>query len=344
MRLIFRYRGDSVRKTAANSSFVAALSLLAAALTGLGGCGGENEEGNASSGTQQPQPTQGAPFPNPSSRSLRELIRNLPRGPQLAPSVSLLQRGHNRFAFGLFDRGNKQIGDLKVALYVSRGLDETARGPFPARYERIEVKRPYLSKQAVNDSDAASSVYVSELPLRRAGGQMVAAVAELDDRLVASSPTQVMVSSRSTIPRVGQRAIRVHTPTTKSVAGDLSEIDTRTPPDSMHEVDLADALDRHRPVLLLFSSPGLCRSRACAYMTDVAEQVKDQYGSQVDFIHMEIYRENEVSKGLRPQVKAWHLRTDPWAFAINRRGIVVARLEGVFNVAELTAAVRKALG
>ena len=56
------------------------------------------------------------------------------QGPVLAQSVPLLAPGRNRFGFALFDRGKRQIGDLEVVLYVAKGLDETAHGPFPARY------------------------------------------------------------------------------------------------------------------------------------------------------------------------------------------------------------------
>jgi hypothetical protein len=108
-------------------------------------------------------------------------------------------------------------------------------------------------------------------------------------------------------------------------------------------VDLADALDRGRPVLLLFATPALCQSRVCGPVTDIAEEVKAEYGDRVDFIHMEIYRDNDVSKGYRPQLRAWHLRYEPFAFAIDGRGIVAERLEGAFSARELRAAVRKAL-
>jgi hypothetical protein len=267
----------------------------------------------------------------------------MPQGPVLAPSVSLLERGRNRFGFGLFDRGNKQIAGLEAALYVSRGLDEPARGPFVARFEPIEVERRYLSRQTAGDPHAARSIYVAELPLQASGGYTIVAAAELDNRLVATSPIGVMVSERSKVPGPGDRAINVHTPTKESVGGDLAKIETRIPPDTMHEVDLADALERNRPVLLLFSTPALCESRVCGPVTDVAEQVKAEYGSRMDFIHMEIYRDNELDKGPRPQFLAWHLSKEPFAFAINRRGTVVERLEGAFSVRELQVAVRKAL-
>jgi hypothetical protein len=317
--------------------------VLASVLAAFPGCGGEDKDDRAPSQSEPPTAAAAAGFPNPSSRSLRALIRNMPQGPLLAPSVELLERGRNRFGFALFDRGNRQIADLRVALYVSQGLDEPARGPFPARFEPIEVKRRFLSRQASADPHAARSVYVAELPLWESVGYSIVAVAELDNRLVATSPVQVTVSDNSEVPGVGDPAIRVHTPTRASVGGDIQRIETRIPPDSMHEVDLADALDRHHPVLLLFSTPALCESRVCAPVTDVAEQVKSEYSDRMDFIHMEIYEDNEVKQGPRPQFRAWHLASEPFAFAINRRGRVVERLQGAFSARELRTAVRKAL-
>ena len=58
-------------------------------------------------------------------------------------------------------------------------------------------------------------------------------------------------------------------------------------------------------MILLFATPALCKSRVCGPVTDVAEEVKAEYGDRADFIHMEIYKDNDPNKGLRPQVRAW---------------------------------------
>jgi hypothetical protein len=81
----------------------------------------------------------------------------------------------------------------------------------------------------------------------------------------------------------------------------------------------------------------------CGPVTDVAVQLQHQFGNRVTFIHEEVYVDNQPSKGLRPQLTAFHLRTEPWLFVINRRGIIVARLEGAFGTAELTKALNAAL-
>lgn len=311
-----------------------------AAATGCGGGGGDDDP--QSSGGSQGGLAAVANFPRPSNRSFRGLLQNMLQGPELAPSVTLLSPGQNRFGFALFDRGRRQIGDLEVALYIAKGFDETAHGPYPARYEPIDVKPQFVSKTTSRDADTAHSVYVSTLAFSGEGSYLVSAVTKLDRKLIATSPAQVRVRSSSPVPGVGDKAIWTHTPTVASVGGDVKRIDTRIPPDDMHNVDLVDALKRHRPVVLLFATPALCKSRVCGPVADVTEQVKSEYGDRVDFIHMEVYNDN-ASKSLRPQFQAWGLKRDPVLFAINRRGVVVSRIEGAFSAPELKAAVRKAL-
>jgi hypothetical protein len=109
----------------------------------------------------------------------------------------------------------------------------------------------------------------------------------------------------------------------------------------MHDDNLAEVLGK-RPVLLLFATPALCQSRVCGPVVDIAEQVKATHKGDTAFIHMEIYTDNELEKGFRPQVAAYKLPTEPWAFAIDRNGKVAARLEGAYSEHELSEAVKAA--
>ena len=314
---------------------------LAVAALAAAGCGNDSRDASGTSDDQAIRGSSEVPFPIPSNRSMRRIVEKLHQGPELAPAAGILEPGDNRFPFALFDRGNIQIGDLDVRLYVSRGLDETARGPYVARYRTIEVKPQYRSQNSVEDPDSARSIYVAKTPFPGPGSYVVAAVARLNGRLVAGI-TEVMVGD-SDVPGPGDRAIRVHTPTVASVGGDVDKIETRVPPDTMHEVDLADALDRNRPVVLLFATPALCESRICGPVADVTEQVKSEFDGDADFIHMEIYNDNDLKKGPRPQFKAWHLDKEPVLFTIDRAGRVVDRIQGAFSVDELRASVRRAI-
>ncbi len=140
---------------------------------------------------------------------------------------------------------------------------------------------------------------------------------------------------------MGEKAIAVHTPTLASVGGDASRIHTRVPPaPALLRHDLADVLGR-RPVVLAFATPRLCQSRLCAPVVDVQEQVAAETGKRAAFIHVEVYRDNDVSKGFLPQLLRWRLPTEPWTFVIDRAGIVRERFEGALSVAELRRAVAR---
>ena len=141
------------------------------------------------------------------------------------------------------------------------------------------------------------------------------------------------------IPDVGEKAPVIHTPTASDVGGDMAKIDTRVPPDQMHKVDFADAVGK-KPIVLVFATPALCQTRVCGPVVDVAQQVADGYGDEADFIHMEVYNDNEISKGPRPQLRAYNLESEPWTFLIDRNGIVRDRLEGAYGVSELEAAMK----
>lgn len=348
--LRYRARGMGIACTAANRPRIPlVVGALALATVAAGGCG---STGSSTSTDPSPPPIADAKiFPATKARSFRDLIGGMVQGPVLAQSTPVLEPGTNRFGFALFDRGNRQIGGLQVALYLAKGLDEPAYGPFPARFEPISVKPQFESQTSAQDANSAQSVYVSDVKFPSAGSYLMSAVAMLNRKYVATSPAQVTVGHGSA-PSVGAKAISVHTPTVVSAHGDVNSIDTRVPPDSMHSVDLVDALRRHRPTVLLFATPALCQSRVCGPVTDVAEQVKSEYGDRADFIHMEIYQDNDVSKGVRPQVAQWGLCSrrgksllcnEPFLFTIDKRGRVAAQLQGAFSVSELQDAVRRAL-
>jgi hypothetical protein len=225
-------------------------------------------------------------------------------------------------------------------------------GPFLARDLPLAVKPAFRSETVAKDPDAAKSLYVADLRVKKPGDYALLGVAKLDGRLVATDPIYLGVGTASDVPKVGQQAPRIQTPTLQSVGGDVSKIDTRTPPDSMHDVNFADAVGK-KPVILVFATPALCQSRVCGPVVDIAEEVKSEHKGDAAFIHMEIYNNNTIAQGclegtrlvnqcLRPQVLAYHLPSEPWAFAIDRHGKIVARLEGAFSKSELEGALKLA--
>jgi predicted transcriptional regulator len=72
--------------------------------------------------------------------------------------------------------------------------------------------------------------------------------------------------------------------------------------------------------------------------------VKASSGDDVAFIHMEVYRDNRIDKGIRPQMAAFHLQSEPWLFVFDRSGKVSTRIEGAFSERELQQAISKVTG
>src|SRR3954471_2052952 len=315
----------------------------------LSACGNSGDDSSSS----RSQPTaSAADFPSPKGKSMLELKRGLGAGPVLAPTVQQLDPGKQRYGFALFTTARKQISGIPVALYVARSGSRKGTGPFVARDENLSVAPPFQSETVAKDPDAAKSLYVSHVPFPKPGTYAVLGVAKLDGRLVATDPIPARVLATDPVPNVGDKAPVIDTPTTKSVNGDLAQIDTRTPPDQMHDVNFADVAGK-KPAVIVFATPALCQSRVCGPVVDIAQELADQSKGDADFIHMEIYRDNTIKPGclegkrpqdqcLRPQVLAYHLQTEPWAFAIDSKGRVAARLEGAYSKAELQTALKAA--
>jgi hypothetical protein len=294
---------------------------------------GEDEEPAAP--PPEPAAARPADFPTADGRTRQQLVQGLPEGPVFAPSTSVLTTGDNRFGFALFDTAQKQVEASAVALYTSKKDGSDLQGPYTARRESLAVKPPYRSAQAAADLANGDSFYVTTLNFKRTGNRVLTALARMDNRLVAAGAFELPVRGPGGPPNVGDKAIAMHTLTPSDVGGDLSKLTTRIPADKEQvSTDFADVLGK-KPVILLFATPQLCASKVCGPVTDIAEQVRAETGDDVVFIHQEIYRDNDVSKGTREQVNKWRLPTEPWVFAIDRNGKVVARAEGAFSTGEL---------
>ena len=315
-------------------SAVAVLAVLAA--FALGGCG-EDDESSADEGTREA--LEASEFPAVEGRTLEQLLAAYPDAGELvvSPAVGNITVGRNRFGFGVFEVDRTQVTDADVAIYAA-GPDGKASGPFPARVESLETEPAFVARNTAADPDAAKAVYVSDLVVEDPGEVRLLALVRDGGEFTGARLPSLVAHRDDPVPAVGERAPVVHTPTASDVGGDLTKIDTRIPPDTMHGDDLVDVLGE-RPVVLLFATPALCQSRVCGPVVDAAEQVKSEREDDAAFIHSEIYVDNLANEGPRPQVVAYDLQSEPWLFVIDCEGRIDTRIEGAFSVAELDAAV-----
>ena len=314
---------------------------------GLAACGGEDggEESSPDEITVTQEPEAAADpdpdlFPEPKGRSLQEVADLARSGATVAPATSQFAPGTNRFAFGVVSEGGSFIYG-STAVYYADSPDEPAQGPFLAPADSLVTEPRFQSEQAVAEGDSVSSIYSTELELPKTGSYDLLVLTALDGELFGGI-SELNVSNRLSIPEVGEPAPDVETDTLDDSGGQISDIDTRRPPDDMHEADLKDVLGE-KPVALLFATPQLCSSRVCGPVTDIALQLKEDYGDEIEFIHQEIYVDNDPNKGLRAPLEAFELTTEPWLFTIDAEGRIAARLEGSFGLSEFEEALEAAL-
>ena len=323
-------------------ALAARLAVLALAAAPLAGCGGGSDGGVES----QPAPPATA-FPKPEGKPLLEFLQASAKPVQrvVSPAGEVFRVGENRFGFGVFDVDRTQITDAEVALYAAPGKDGRgpAVGPFPARIDTLATEPAFHSKTTADDPQAGLAAYVSEVGFDKPGPWTIAAMFREGDALQAVlMPGVQRVGRFDDVPAVGDAAPRADTDT-KDTVGDPSLLETRNPPDTMHDINYADVL-RSKPVVLLFASPALCVSRTCGPVTDVAEQVKQKFGDRVAFIHQEPYVDNQVQKGFRPPLRAFNVPDEPWVFVIDKDGVIRSEIEGPFGVDELTRDVEQVAG
>jgi hypothetical protein len=347
-----------VRRTRACAH--ALIAVLAAAVL-VAGCGSSSSsktasEGATGAGTTSSSAQSSAPapavadlsaavhprasqFPSSSGKSLKDLGTLAKSSVELGAATGTFTPGTERYAFALTTNAGKFVY-APTAIYIASNPGAPASGPYLAPADPMTVQPQYRSKQNAGPG-GIQAIYAAQVPVSKPGTYFVLALTKGPSGLIGATG-ELAAAPSTQIPGVGDRPPDIATDTSATVHGDETLLTTRLPPENMASVSFDQVLGK-KPVALLFSTPQLCISRVCGPVTDVSVQVQHRFGGQVTFIHQEVYVDNQPNKGLRPQLKAFHLRTEPWLFVINRQGKIVTRLEGAFGTNEVTQAIQAAL-
>ena len=317
------------------SSLFAALALLLS--LGLAGCGSDAEE--EPEGLSEADAPSRESFPSANGKTLQQVANQARPGPEVGLATSQYTPGTNRLAFGVIDAEGKFVY-APTAVYVGRTPNSPAAGPFLAPTDSLVTEARYRSRGAAIDASPLAAIYSSQVRLPEAGRYAVLVVSRVEGRLFGAT-TSITVRRDSVVPGIGEEPPEVSTDTVEN-SGGIAQVETREPPDPFHDVDFADVLGE-KPVALLFSTPAFCESRVCGPVTDIAVQLAEEYGDEVEFIHQEVFRDNDPSKGVRPQLTAFRLPSEPWLFTFDEDGRVAAQLEGSFGLEAFEQALKQAL-
>ena len=93
--------------------------------------------------------------------------------------------------------------------------------------------------------------------------------------------------------------------------------------------------------VVLFAVPGFCESRLCGPELEIMRKLYPQYRNRVEFIHVEFYKNPGNPERIPSDtVVEWKLRSEPWFFLIDSKGMIAAKYEGPVSLQELDEALK----
>jgi hypothetical protein len=293
-----------------------AAALCLAACSIVAGCGG-------SSSAQE----------EPDAGTLEALWRAPGEDVAVVPAGADFGPGSVRYAFLVVDSQGRVVTRPTARVWVARARDAKPFVRTTARAEKIGV--------GANEPGEPTEVFVTHVQLKQPGTYWLLAEPAGGRRIQALG--NVVVKSETAAPPVGAKAIASQTPTLATAT--LAQLTTAKVPDrELYGVSVADALKAKAPFVLVFATPKYCTSRTCGPVVDVVDTVRRRHvGSGIRFIHVEIYRDNDPTKGENRWVREWKLPSEPWVFLVGPDGTIRARFEGTVSVRELDAAVQQQL-
>jgi hypothetical protein len=218
----------------------------------------------------------------------------------------------------------------------------------------------YDSEPDSDFSDSASARYYefpfgtrgihsTDLSFDKAGQWSVSAGIPRPDGSTAAVEVRFTVAEIAESVTVGQK-------TPASASRTLSEVDhirelttgSHRDPD-LYTYSIAEALDRDRPLLIVFASPAFCTNAVCGPQVEIASELREVYGDQVDFVHVDLYSNPHEIQGdlslavLTPLLKEWGLSSQEWTFIVDSEGTVTHRFENFAPKPELIEALDQAV-
>jgi hypothetical protein len=274
----------------------------------------------------------GAPAPG----SLESLWRGSGESVALIPGTSDYSPGELRVSFLVVDRRGRVISPPRARVWIARSLRTKPFLKTAAHLEPVGIA-------GVSQRRDVTALYVAHARISTPGSYYM--LARPLGKVRIGGIRQLLVRTKSASPAIGSRAYASRTPTLASTGGRIGELTTRVPPDrGLLRYSVADSLAAHVPFVVTFATPRYCESRTCGPVVDVVDQARRRYAhTRIRFIHVEIYKDNNPSKGPSPWVREWRLPGEPWTFLVGADGRIKAKFDGSFSLGELDAAIRRYL-
>ena len=136
------------------------------------------------------------------------------------------------------------------------------------------------------------------------------------------------------VDRVGDSLTGFDTPTFDDPRG-VEVVCTRQPePCPFHGVTLTEALATGRPVVYIVGTPAHCQTGVCGPVLEQMIELADELGDSAVFVHADVYADRAATT-VAPAVQAARLTFEPTVFVTDASGVVIERLDAVWDASEL---------
>ncbi|TAK20101.1 MAG: hypothetical protein EPO26_18545 [Chloroflexota bacterium] len=235
--------------------------------------------------------------------------------------------GRNRFLYAVLDERGRPILDARISLAFVDLADASPTLSTP-------IEAPFHGYGL-----GEKGVYIARADFAKAGDWGVEARIERSDGGSRTLRTRFRVKEASATPALGAPA-----PPSRqaliAVAADPRIVCTATPTCPLHDITIADALDRKRPALFVFSTPAYCTSAVCGPALDVVLAARAKQGDRITFAHLEIFSDGALRTPTKT-VEEWGLPSEPWVFLVGSDGRIAEKLEGGITAGELDEALAR---
>ncbi|MEX2158644.1 MAG: hypothetical protein WEB04_04505 [Dehalococcoidia bacterium] len=253
------------------------------------------------------------------------------------PAVSEIVRGPMHFGLGLVGADNRPIlGEPGTTLKLRLLFGDELRQEVDARFLWAIPDVTGFWRAEVNFDEA---------------GQWNAEAVLLRDGKESKVNFTFPVLEKGTVPNIGDPAPAVENPTLADFPDYMGLSTDPDPQPELYDLTVAEAIQTGRPTVVVFATPAFCETRFCGPVVDNVQQIWQEYGDRVNFIHIEPFqldsRNQLVSNAEGPLPSAslteWRLQTEPWVFIVNAAGVITDRYEGTVGPDELKQSLDNAL-
>jgi hypothetical protein len=148
----------------------------------------------------------------------------------------------------------------------------------------------------------------------------------------------ITVNESTKTPEIGSSPPLTNNPTGRTHQ-DLTKISTLKPMNkNLYQFTVEEALLLDLPIVIAFSSPNFCQSKACDSVTESINKAS-KLNNKITFIHIEPWNldtAREIGKlEWTKEALAWKIPSEPWIFIVNNSGNIVNKLEGPVSIEEL---------